>query len=144
MVRKLWMTLLMITAGAFSGGCGTVPGPVDSSAPTEFTTTETGLRYRILRDSDGRRPSPSQQVKVHYRGWLDDGTEFDSSYKRGQPAEFGLNSVIPAWTEGLRLLGEGGMMELDVPPELGYGARGSGEIPPNARLHFLVELLEIR
>jgi FKBP-type peptidyl-prolyl cis-trans isomerase len=86
-------------------------------------------------------------VKVHYRGWLMQGglaTEFDSSYQRGQPNTFGLNQVIKGWAEGLQLVGEGGMIELEIPPKLGYGARGAGQaIPPNATLHFVVELLDI-
>ncbi len=84
-------------------------------------------------------------MTVHYRGWLDDGKEFDSSYKRNDPATFPLNRVIPGWTEGMQLVGKGGMIELEIPSELGYGAAGSpGAIPPNARLHFLVELIDIK
>tara|TARA_R110002049_G_scaffold27321_2_gene94004 strand:- start:73241 stop:73693 length:453 start_codon:yes stop_codon:yes gene_type:complete len=121
------------------------PGPADADAPQEFTQTASGLKYRILRKSDGRKPTASDLVKVHYAGWLDDTTEFDSSYSRGAPADFALSSVIPAWTEGVQLIGEGGMIELEVPPELGYGAAGAPpKIPPNATLHFKVELLEVR
>jgi FKBP-type peptidyl-prolyl cis-trans isomerase len=85
-------------------------------------------------------------VQVNYHGWLDDGKVFDSSYKRGEPIDFGLNQVIPGWTEGMQLVGEGGMIELLIPSKLGYGARGTpgGPIPPNATLHFLVELLDVR
>lgn len=125
----------------------TSPGPdvVDKDAPEEFSQTESGLKYRIRRKSDGKKPSATSQVTVHYRGWLDDGTEFDSSYKRERPTSFRLDGVIDAWTEGLQLIGEGGMIELDVPPALGYGERGAGSsIPPNARLHFLVELIQTR
>lgn len=123
----------------------TSPGPevVDKDAPKDFTSTESGLKYRIRRKSDGKKPTATEMVTVHYRGWLDDGTEFDSSYKRGQPAKFRLDGVIPGWTEGLQLIGKGGMIELEVPPSLGYGATGTGRsIPPNARLHFLVELID--
>jgi FKBP-type peptidyl-prolyl cis-trans isomerase len=120
------------------------PGPVDKDAPEEFTTTESGLKYRIRRKSGGDKPRRANFVTVHYRGWLDDGTEFDSSYKSDEPATFPLNRVIPGWTEGMQLVGKGGMIELVIPAKLGYGAAGKGPIPPNARLHFLVELLDIK
>jgi len=130
-------------------GCPARPtfeaGPTDPDAATEFTQTESGLKYRILRKSDGQKPNPSNQVSVHYAGWLDDMTEFDSSYRRGTPATFGLSQVVPGWTEGLQLVGEGGMIELEIPSHLGYGPSGKpGAIPPNATLHFKVELLKIR
>jgi FKBP-type peptidyl-prolyl cis-trans isomerase len=85
-------------------------------------------------------------VKVNYHGWLDGGKVFDSSYQRGEAIEFGLNQVIPGWTEGMQLVGQGGMIELLIPSDLGYGPRGTpgGPIPPNATLHFLVELLDVR
>ncbi len=120
------------------------PGPVDEDAPEEFTATDSGLKYRIRRASAGNSPTARDTVTVHYRGWLDDETEFDSSYGRGEPISFPLNGVIPGWTEGMQLVGEGGMIELEVPASLGYGAQGAGGvIPPNATLHFLVELIEI-
>lgn len=121
------------------------PGPADKDAPQEFKSTKSGLKYRVLRKSDGPKPKSSNTVKVHYRGWLDDGKEFDSSYKRNEPIEFPLNRVIPGWTEGMQLVGKGGMIELEIPAELGYGANGvPGAIPPNSRLHFLVELIDIK
>ena len=84
-------------------------------------------------------------MTVNYRGWLDDGTEFDSSYKRSEPTSFPLGGVIKGWTEGLQLIGVGGMLELEIPSELGYGANGSGgSVPPDATLHFIVELLSIQ
>ena len=120
-------------------------GPIDEDAPQDFMETTSGLRYRILRKSDGKMPTASDSVTVHYRGWLDDGTEFDSSYKRGEHISFPLNGVIPGWTEGMQLVGTGGMVELWIPPRLGYGARGAGaSVPPNATLHFIVELIEIK
>jgi len=89
-------------------------------------------------------PTAADTVTVHYRGWLDDGKEFDSSYERSMPATFGLGGVIKGWTEGLQLIGVGGMLELEIPSELGYGPRGQGgTIPPDATLHFIVELLKI-
>jgi len=121
------------------------PGPVDADAPEEFTQTSSGLKYRIRRKGTGRRPTAADSVLASYKGWLDDGKEFDSSYKRGEPTPFPLSGVIPGWTEGLQHVSEGGMIELEIPAELGYGAAGQPpDIPPNARLHFLVELHEVR
>ena len=124
---------------------GAEPGPADADAPKEFTATPSGLKYKILRKGNGEKPKACNTVTVNYRGWLDNGKEFDSSYKRGEPISFPLNRVIPGWTEGMQLVSKGGMIELEIPSELGYGARGAGgAIPPNARLHFLVELIDIR
>jgi FKBP-type peptidyl-prolyl cis-trans isomerase FkpA len=121
------------------------PGPADKDAPAEFSNTDSGLKYRILRKSDGKKPAATDTVTVHYRGWLDGGKEFDSSYKRDEPATFPLNRVIKGWTEGMQLVGKGGMIELEIPAKLGYGERGAGDaVPPNATLHFLVELIEIK
>ena len=121
------------------------PGKSDNDAPQEFTKTTSGLKYRVLRKSDGKLPQASDTVTVHYRGWLDNKTEFDSSYKRNEPTTFPLNGVIKGWTEGLQLVGEGGMIELEIPASLGYGSQGAGNaIPPNANLHFLVELIKIK
>ncbi len=121
------------------------PGPIDADAPEEFTTAESGLKYRIRRKSDGKKPTPADLVRVHYRGQFDDGTIFDSSYGRtGSAAMLPLNAVVKGWAEGLQLIGEGGMIELEIPPELGYGAAGFSSIPPNSTLHFLVELLEVK
>lgn len=120
-------------------------GPIDNDAPEQFSETNSGLKYRILRKSDGTKPTAANRVTVDYRGWLDDGTEFDSSYKRGEPISFPLNGVIPGWTEGMQLVGTGGMIELWIPSTLGYGAQGSGAaVPPNATLHFIVELHEVK
>lgn len=120
------------------------PGPRDPDAPEEFTTTSSGLRYRILREGIGDKPTSADSVRAHYKGTLDDGTEFDSSYKRGEPASFPLLEVVPGWTEGLQYVREGGMIELEIPGSLGYGPSGRPpKIPPNATLHFIVELLEI-
>ncbi len=119
-------------------------GPTASEAPTDFTVTPSGLKYKVLRPSDGRKPKSGDRVMVHYKGWLDNGKVFDSSYDRGEPATFGVEQVIPGWTEGLKLIGEGGMLELEIPSELAYGARGAGkDVPPNATLHFQVELLKV-
>ena len=120
------------------------PGPMDENVSTEFSETPSGLKYRILRASDKRKPTASSEVVVHYKGWLDDQQIFDSSYQRGETISFPLQGVIPGWTEGLQLVGEGGMIELEIPSQLGYGDQGIGSIPPGARLHFLVELMAIR
>ena len=121
------------------------PGKIDHDAQAEFLETASGLKYRILRNGDGKKPTASNKVTVHYKGWLDDGKIFDSSYRRNETISFGLNQVIKGWTEGMQLVGMGGMIELDIPYQLGYGERGSpGAIPPRANLHFLVELFDVK
>ncbi|KAF0219207.1 MAG: FKBP-type peptidyl-prolyl cis-trans isomerase [Geobacteraceae bacterium] len=107
--------------------------------------TESGLVYLSLKEGSGPSPAATDKVKVNYRGTLVDGNEFDSSYKRGQPAEFPVNGVIKCWTEGLLMMKVGGMARLVCPPEIAYGERGAGKvIPPNATLVFEVELLEVK
>lgn len=120
-------------------------GRMDGNAATGFKTTATGLRYRVLRPSRGRKPTARNEVTVHYRGWLDNGKVFDSSYDRGEPISFPLSGVVRGWTEGMQLVGEGGMIELWLPSRLGYGAQGSPPaVPPFADLHFVVELIKVR
>jgi FKBP-type peptidyl-prolyl cis-trans isomerase len=120
-------------------------GKIDADAPKTFTTTSSGLKYRILRQGSDKKPKATSTVKVNYEGWLDNGKVFDSSYKRKEPISFPLNRVIPGWTEGMQLVGEGGMIELEIPSKLGYGDRGAGaDIPGGATLHFLVELLQVQ
>jgi FKBP-type peptidyl-prolyl cis-trans isomerase len=107
-------------------------------------TTESGLQYMVITQGDGPKPKETEQVRVNYRGTLINGTEFDSSYKRGQPATFFLNRVVKGWTEGLQLMPVGSKYRFFIPPDLGYGERGAGaHIGPNAALVFEVELLEI-
>ena len=107
-------------------------------------TTKSGLQYKIIKKGSGTSPSKSSMVKVHYQGTLINGEEFDSSYKRKQPAVFAVNGVIPGWTEALQMMKPGAKWELFIPSDLAYGTRGSGDkIPPNSVLKFKVELLEI-
>jgi len=110
----------------------------------EVQTTDSGLQYEIVEKGSGPRPDEDSRVVVHYEGRLTNGEVFDSSRARGSPAEFGLQQVIPGWTEGLQLINEGGKARLYIPPALGYGAGGTETIPPNAVLVFDVELLEVK
>ena len=108
-------------------------------------TTNSGLQYKVITEGKGPKPSADDTVEVNYRGTLVDGTEFDSSYKRGQPATFPVSGVIPGWTEALQLMPEGSKFELVIPPDLAYGPGGAGGvIGPNAALKFEVELLSIK
>ena len=107
--------------------------------------TASGLQYKVVKEGTGRSPKATDKVTVHYRGTLIDGTEFDSSYKRGEPVTFALNQVIKGWTEGIPLMKEGGKCTFAIPSELAYGERGTpgGPIGPNAVLIFEVELLSV-
>lgn len=108
-------------------------------------TTASGLQYRVINEGYGTKPKATETVMVHYRGTLIDGTEFDSSYKRGEPISFPLNRVIAGWTEGLQLMKTGAKYEFTIPYNLAYGERGAGNvIPPYATLIFEVELLGIQ
>ena len=106
-------------------------------------TTASGLQYKVVTMGDGAKPAAEDTVKVHYRGTLLDGTEFDSSYARNEPISFGLNRVIPGWTEGVQLMPIGSKFIFYIAPELAYGEGGGGPIPPNSTLVFEVELLDI-
>lgn len=108
-------------------------------------TTPSGLVFQSLKEGVGASPAATDTVKVHYRGTFPDGREFDSSYKRGEPTEFPLNRVIPCWTEGVQRMKPGGKAKLTCPPAIAYGERGAGGvIPPNATLHFEIELVSVR
>ena len=122
------------------------PAASQSAAADEAsaTTTSSGLIYRPLKEGNGPSPKASDTVKVHYRGTFPDGKEFDSSYRRGQPAQFPLNRVIKCWTEGVQRMKVGGKARLTCPPSIAYGERGAGGvIPPNTTLQFEIELLDI-
>ena len=106
-------------------------------------TTKTGLQYKVLKAGEGDSPKKTNVVKVHYHGTLTDGTVFDSSVERDEPAEFPVDRVIPGWTEALLAMKVGDKWQIVIPSELGYGAQGNGPIPPHAVLVFDVELLEI-
>lgn len=161
------ITTLLLVACATSYGPppGTVPATGDAVAygPARQTvartdaqrpidgipavTTESGLKYWVLREGDGATPYNGQTVRVHYTGWLADGTKFDSSRDRGQPLEFavGQRQVIPGWDEGVASMKVGEIRRLEIPPNLGYGERGAGgKIPPGATLVFEVELVGLK
>ena len=116
-----------------------------NAASPDVQTTASGLQYQVVVEGTGPRPTAADTVTVNYEGKLVDGTIFDSSYARNQPATFPLSNVIAGWTEGLQLMPVGSTYIFTIPPELGYGSRGaSGVIPPNATLIFTVELLSIQ
>ncbi len=108
-------------------------------------STPSGLVFQSVKEGVGISPAATDTVKVHYRGTFPDGREFDSSHKRGQPTEFPLNRVISCWTEGVQRMKPGGKARLTCPPSIAYGERGvGGVIPPNATLHFEIELVSVK
>lgn len=117
----------------------------DNAKRAGVTTTASGLQYEVLTPALGRKPTQKDTVRCHYEGRLTDGTVFDSSYRRGEPAEFPLSGVIAGWTEGLQLMAEGAKFRFFIPYQLAYGSRGAGgSIPPYAALVFDVELLKVK
>jgi FKBP-type peptidyl-prolyl cis-trans isomerase len=154
MLRSRFLVVLAGVVAVSFAGCSK---PENASAPAEqaetaaapatagqVMTTASGLQYEVLASGTGKSPTATDKVTVHYRGTLTDGTEFDSSYKRGQPAVFPVNRVIPGWTEALQLMKEGDKWRLTIPPQLAYGERGAGRlIPPNSTLVFEVELIKV-
>ena len=116
----------------------------ENKAREGVTTTESGLQYEIITEGTGEKPTAADQVRVHYHGTLIEGTVFDSSVDRGEPATFGVGQVIPGWTEALQLMPVGSKWKVYIPSDLAYGERGAGaDIGPNSALIFEVELLEI-
>ena len=139
------LPLLAACALAQAQSNTTTSGAGAPAAVGGVVTTSSGLQFKLLRAGQGASPAASDVVKVHYRGTLADGKEFDSSYSRGAPAEFPLNRVIKCWTEGVQKMQVGAKAQLTCPPAIAYGERGAGGvIPPNATLNFEVELLSVR
>ncbi|MBW7946807.1 MAG: FKBP-type peptidyl-prolyl cis-trans isomerase [Sphingomonadaceae bacterium] len=135
----LLLAVLLVGMGALAWA-----GTQKFAVPANMQTTASGLMYEVIREGDGEKPTAADVVLVHYEGRLLDGTVFDSSYQRGQPAAFPLQGLIPGWEEGIQLMPKGSKYRFRVPPQLAYGAEGAGGvIPPNATLEFDVELLEI-
>jgi len=146
------LTCSLLTVPACKGndsGVTTGSGAEGSKAAPEKTakgpvTMPSGLIYEVIEPGTGKRPKLTDRVTVHYRGTLTDGTEFDSSYRRGAPATFAVNRVIKGWTEALQLMREGAKWKLTIPPDLAYGKRGAGStIGPDATLIFEVELIKV-
>jgi peptidylprolyl isomerase len=151
-VEKIIIVLLLVAAVAIpacsqkEGATPPAGGKQVLPAAAKPVTTPSGLTYVDLAVGNGPAPTPGKPVKVHYTGWLENGTKFDSSVDRGQPFVFtiGAGEVIPGWDEGVMTMKAGGKRKLIIPPQLGYGAAGAGGvIPPNATLVFEVELLEV-
>jgi FKBP-type peptidyl-prolyl cis-trans isomerase FklB len=116
-----------------------------NAAREEVSTTSSGLQYEVLESGSGASPGPTSTVVTHYHGTLVDGTVFDSSVERGQPAEFGVNQVIPGWTEALQMMSVGDKWRIACPPKLAYGEQGAGDsIPPNTALVFEIHLIDIK
>ena len=116
---------------------------VKNKSKNGVKVVDSGLQYEVIKDGEGKKPTSEDVVKVHYRGTLLDGTEFDSSYKRNSPAEFPVTAVIKGWTEALQMMKVGSKWKLYIPPELAYGEAGRPSIPGNSVLIFEVELLDI-
>jgi FKBP-type peptidyl-prolyl cis-trans isomerase FklB len=116
----------------------------DNGKKKDVVTTASGLEYRVISPGEGASPKPTDEVTVNYRGTLLDGTEFDSSYKRGQPASFPVNGVIPGWQEALVLMKPGAKWELFIPPNLAYDLNSPPAIPPGSLLKFEVELITVK
>ena len=151
-------TLAKISCAAVLAACSVTPLMADpntekgeaylaANAKKEgVKVTASGLQYKVLKEGAGKSPQATDTVEVHYKGTLLDGTEFDSSYKRGETATFPLNRVIPGWTEGVQLMKVGSKFQFTIPSKLAYGERGTpgGPIPGNATLIFEVELVSIK
>jgi FKBP-type peptidyl-prolyl cis-trans isomerase FkpA len=142
--RQLFGAAIALLFTAAAGAQAPSEAAAKAAKEPGAQVTPSGLVFRSLKEGSGASPQASDKVRVHYRGTFPDGKEFDSSYARGQPAEFPLDRVIKCWTEGVQKLKVGGKARLTCPPGIAYGERGAGgTIPPNATLHFEVELLGI-
>lgn len=147
--RKFALALLgaLLMAAPFAGPASANPNYEylkENKAKQGVKVTKSGLQYRVIKSGSGKSPSRTDQVEVHYKGTLINGRVFDSSYKRGQTSSFGVNQVIPGWTEGLQLMKEGAKYEFVIPSNLAYGTMGNDVIPPNSTLIFEVELVKVR
>ncbi len=145
-IRSLAATAALALAAFCTAASAQAADPLAKAAAEKgAVVTPSGLVFQTLKDGTGASPAATDTVQVHYRGTFPDGREFDSSYKRGQPASFPLNRVIKCWTEGVQKMRVGGKARLTCPASIAYGERGAGggEIPPNATLQFEVELLAI-
>jgi FKBP-type peptidyl-prolyl cis-trans isomerase FkpA len=139
--RSIFALAVLFATPAFAQSDAAVKAAKEPGA----IVTPSGMVYRSLTEGKGASPKETDVVSVHYRGTFPDGKEFDSSYARGKPTEFPLNGVIKCWTEGVQRIKVGGKAKLTCPPGIAYGERGAGGvIPPNATLHFEVELLAIK
>jgi FKBP-type peptidyl-prolyl cis-trans isomerase FkpA len=145
-LRNLATTPIALLLLGLLAGCGGDPQEKflsDNAKREGVQTTLSGLQYEVLEEGSGPKPTVMDTVTVHYKGTLVDGKVFDSSYERG-PATFPLMRVVPGWREGIPLMSVGSKYRLTIPPELGYGSRDMGAIPPNSVLIFEVELLGIQ
>ncbi len=133
----------LLPAGALAQNAAAAEALARAKAEKGAIVTDSGLVYRSIKDGSGPSPTATDTVSVHYRGTFPNGGEFDSSYKRGEPASFPLNRVIKCWTEGVQRMKVGGKARLTCPAAIAYGDRGVGDIPAGALLHFEVELLGI-
>lgn len=141
-VVQEFFTELEANAGAMNEKLG--KEYLENNAKKEgVKVTESGLQYLVLKEGDGKKPGPNDVVTVHYTGHLIDGTVFDSSVERGEPATFAVGQVIPGWVEGLQLMSEGAAWRLFIPSNLAYGSHGTGPIQPNSTLIFDVQLIKV-
>ena len=141
-VVQEYFTNLQTKAGEMNAKAG--KEYLENNAKEEgVKVTESGLQYLVVKEGNGKKPGPNDVVTVHYTGRLIDGTVFDSSVERGEPATFAVGQVIPGWVEGLQLMSEGSAYRLFIPSELAYGEHGTGPIQPNSTLIFDVQLLKV-
>jgi FKBP-type peptidyl-prolyl cis-trans isomerase FklB len=144
--------IILLLAGCSGSETGSVKAPVgegkswlaENAGREGVVVTGSGLQYQVLQTGDGLSPGLTDKVVTHYVGSFVDGKVFDSSVERGRPAEFPVDGVIKGWTEALQLMKEGDKWQLYIPPELGYGAKGTGPIPGNTVLVFEIELLKVK